>query len=242
MLNFVLCDDNINILNRFTKMLNLIFVNNELDGQIVFTTQNPDEIITYMNNNPVDVLILDINFKSEISGIDIANKIRKINKKIYIIFATGHLEYLILAYKCKTFDYLPKPISMENLETTILRLFDDVNENKANNNYIRINNNNTILNSDLIYYIEKDKTKVIFKTKDAEYSTYASFNKIKEALPPSFIRCHKSYIVNTKNVESIENGIIHFDKTNTAFCSIGQVYKKNFLEVFKNELNSTINK
>ena len=136
MLNFVLCDDNINILNRFSKMLNLIFTNNELDGRIVLATQNPDDIITYVNNNPVDVLILDINLKSQTSGIDIANKIRKINKKIYIIFATGHLEYLILAYKCKTFDYLPKPISMENLETTVLRLFDDVNENKTNKNYV----------------------------------------------------------------------------------------------------------
>ena len=242
MLNFVLCDDNINILNRFSKMLNLIFTNNELDGRIVLATQNPDDIITYVNNNPVDVLILDINLKSQTSGIDIANKIRKINKKIYIIFATGHLEYLILAYKCKTFDYLPKPISMENLETTVLRLFDDVNENKTNKNFIKINNSNTIINSDLIYYIEKNKTKIVFKTKDAEYSTYSSFNQIKDALPSSFIRCHKSYIVNTKNVESIENNTIHFDKTNNVVCSIGQVYKKNFLEVFKNESNSIITK
>ena len=240
MLNFVLCDDNINILNRFSKMLDLIFTNNDLDGKIVLCTQNPNEILEYMEKNSVDVLILDINLKSQVSGIDLANQIRQINKKIYIIFATGHLEYLILAYKCKTFDYLPKPISMENLETTILRLFDDVNENKANKKFIKINKRNTILNSDLICYIEKCKTKIVFKTKDAEYSTYASFKQIKDTLPSSFVRCHKSYIVNTKNVESIENDIIHFDKTNKVVCSIGQVYKKNFLEVFNNEFNTNI--
>lgn len=242
MLNFVLCDDNINILNKFSKMLDLIFVNNDLDGRISLATQNPDELYTYIENNPVDAIILDIDFKSNISGIDIANKIRRINKHVYIIFATGHLEYLILAYKCKTFDYLPKPISMENLETTILRLFKDINEDESNTSFIKINNRNTMIRSDLICYIEKDGTKIIFKTKDAEYSIYSSFSKIQNELPAGFVRCHKSYIANIHNVKSIDNNIIHFDKTNKLSCSIGQVYKKKFLEVLNDELYTTFNK
>ena len=127
MLNFVLCDDNQNILNKFSKMLDVIFVNNELDAKVSLATQNPEDVLKYVKNDSVDVLILDIDLKSDLSGIDIANKVRAINKKVYIIFATAHLEYLILAYKYKTFDYLPKPISIENLEATVLRLFNDIN-------------------------------------------------------------------------------------------------------------------
>lgn len=242
MLNFVLCDDNEHILDKFTKMLNLIFVNNDLDAQIVLATSNPNEVISYTKNNQVDVLILDINFKADISGIDIANTIRKINKNAYIIFATGHLEYLILAYKCKTFDYLPKPISMENLEETILRLFDDVKENNIKKNFIKINNNGTLIQSDSIFYIEKSRNKVIFRTNNSEYYVSSSFNKLRKDLPKSFIQCHKSYIVNINHVKSIEHNTIHFDKTNELTCSIGQVYKKNFLEVLNNESNANTNK
>lgn len=241
MLNFVLCDDNEIILTKFSKMLDSIFWDNNLDGNIALSTSNPNEALQYVRENPVDVIILDIDFKSNVSGIDIANQIRNVNKKAYIIFATGHLEYLILAYKCKTFDYLPKPISMDNLKNTILRLFNDITDDKSSTSFIQLNKKNTIIKSDSICYIEKDSTKLIFRGKNIEHSIYSSFNKIQDELPPNFVRCHKSYIVNIQNVESIENNIIHFDKANTLSCSIGQVYKKKFLEVFNNELNTAFN-
>lgn len=242
MLNFVLCDDNEPVLNKFSKMLELIFVNNDLDAKLVLSTTNPNKVLEYTNNNQVDVLILDIDFKSNISGIDIANKIRAKNKNVYIIFATGHLEYLILAYKCKTFDYLPKPISMESLETTILRLFDDVKATCAKKGFINIDNKDTLVNEELIYYIEKSKNKIIFRTHNSEYCVSSSFNKLIDKLPKNFVRCHKSYIVNIKNISSIEDNTIYFESTSKLSCSIGQVYKKNFMEVLNNESNANTNK
>ena len=242
MLNFVLCDDNINVLNKFSKMLDLIFVNNDLDGHIALITPDPNEVLEYMKSNTVDVVILDIDFKSNIPGIDIANKIRKVNKRTYLIFATAHLEYLMLAYKYKTFDYLPKPISLENLESTILRLYNDINQDTTTQDFIKIHNRNTIIRADSICFIEKDNTKIIFRSPEASYSVYSSFSKIQTELPHNFVRCHKSYIVNINNVQSIENNVIHFDKTNTLNCYIGQVYKKKFLEVINNEHNTTVNK
>lgn len=231
MLNFVLCDDNINALHRFSKLLELVFVNNELDGHISLISSDANEVLNFIKNDEVDVVILDIDLQSNMSGLDLANKIREINKKIYIIFATAHLEYLILAYKCKTFDYLTKPISLNNLESTILRLFNDVYEDTSNSSFIKINNKNTIIKADSVCYIEKDNTKLIFKSNTADYSVYSSFNKIQNSLPSNFVRCHKSYIANINNIESINDSTIHFDKTNKLTCYIGQGYKKKFLEV-----------
>ena len=242
MLNFLLCDDNIQILNKFAKMLDVIFTNNDLSAKVVLATQNPNEALKYAKNNPVDVFILDIKFDSNISGIDIANKIRSTNKNAYIIFATGHLEYLILAYKCKTFDYLPKPISMENLESTILRLFNDIKGTTSNKNFIHIDNKDTLIKSDSILFIEKSKNNIIFRTTDSEYCVSSSFSKLMDKLPSNFVRCHKSFIVNTKNISSIKDDTIYFETENKLSCSIGQVYKKNFMEVLNNEFNRAINK
>ena len=84
-------------------------------------------------------------------------------------------------------------------------------------------------------FIEQVNMKLMFRSNSTEYSIYSSFNKILPALPSNFVRCHKSYIVNIDNIESINDSIIHFDKTNKLKCYIGQVYRKKFLEVLDND-------
>jgi len=232
MLNFVICDDNQSVLNRLAKMLESIFIKNDIDAEIGLKATNPSDVIDYLKNNKVDVLILDINLKSEITGCDIADMIRKKNKDVYIIFTTGHLEYALIAYKYKTFDYLPKPIVDERLEETILRLMDDIKLTPSK--FIRLNNNKTIINQDEVNYIKKDGMKLVFCTNSRTYETYSSFNKIQDCLPENFLRCHKSYIVNVKNISDINSNknTILFPQNES--CSIGGKYKNEIMEVLKN--------
>ena len=232
MLQFVLCDDNFNILLKLENMLESIFINNNLDAKIAFRATNAEEILRYVQYNNVNVLILDIDLKSNISGLDLANIIRKKDKNVYIIFFTAHLEYGLVAYKYKTFDYIPKPVTMERLESTILRLFDDISTNPIK--YLRLDNNKTIINEDTVKYIKKDGMKVIFHTDTRDYETYSSFKKISPKLPNNFIQCHKSYIVNTNKISEVQysNNIVLFG-SDTEKCYIGPKYKNKFMEVFR---------
>jgi len=232
MLDFVLCDDNSQVLNRLSKMLESIFINNNIDAEISLKASNASDVIAFVNNNKVDVLILDINLKSNINGCDIADIVRKKNKDVYIIFTTGHLEYALIAYKYKTFDYLPKPISEERLEETILRLMDDIKSSPSK--FIRLNNNKTIINEDEINYIKKDGMKLVFCTNTRTYETYSSFNKIKNCLPENFIRCHKSYIVNVNNISDINSNKNTILFSPNESCSIGAKYKNEIMEVLEN--------
>lgn len=236
MLNFVLCDDNDIILSKLSKMLESIFIKNKLSAEIGFTSTKSDEILKYVLNNRVDVLLLDIELKSNMSGLEIANTIRKENKTIYIIFTTGHLEYGLVAYKCKTFDFLSKPITLERLEDTVLRLFEDMSLKPKR--FIKIDTKNTIINVDSIRYIQKDGMKLIFYTDYREYEVYSSFNKISNLLPENFVRCHKSYIANIHKITDLQcsNNIIFFNNSNCK-CFIGPKYKNNFMEVLKNDRN-----
>lgn len=230
MLNFVLCDDNLNIVKKLKEMLEILFIKNNIDAQVKLVTDNPNKVIEYESKNTVDVLILDINLNSDITGIDIAKKIRKNNKNVYIIFSTGHLEYSLVAYSVKTFDYLPKPITLERLEVTLNRLLEDLNTNSSNQ-FIKLNKN-TIINEKEINYIRKDGMKLIFCTNSGEYETYSSFNKLANSLPNNFVRCHKSYMANTENILNINkiNNTVIFN--NNITCDIGPKYKNNLMEVF----------
>ncbi len=237
MLNFVVCDDNLSISNKLAQMLESLFIKHSFDAQIALKTSSPEEVLNYTTNNCVDVLLLDINLRHNVSGLEIAEKVRSTNKKVYIIFTTGHLEYVMLAYKVKTFDYLPKPITLDRLEETIVRLFNDMYNNPIK--YIKIDNKNTLINPKNINYIEKESMKLIFHTFDKEYVTYNSFSKIENCLPENFVRCHKSYIVNIDNIDNIvSNTKILFN--NKDQCFIGPKYKNNLLEVL-NYGNSTNN-
>ena len=232
MLNFVVCDDNPSILDKLCKILESIFIKHDIDATIGLKALSANDVINYTVKNKVDVLILDINLKSEITGCDLADMIRKKNKNVYIIFSTGHLEYALVAYKYKTFDYLPKPIVPERLEETILRLMDDIKLTPSK--FIRLNNNKTIINQEEINYIKKDGMKLVFCTNSRTYETYSSFNKIQSCLPDNFVRCHKSYIVNIKNISDINShkNLIVFSQNDS--CSIGAKYKNEIMEVFKN--------
>lgn len=232
MINFVLCDDNIPSLNRLAKMLESIFIKHNIEAQIVSLASTPDEVLNYVQNNKVDVLILDINLNSKLSGCDIADLVRKKNKNVYIIFLTGHLEYALLAYKYKTFDYIAKPIVDERLEESILRLIDDMTCETTN--YIKINNNKTIINADDVNYIKKDGMKLVFCTNSKTYETYSSFSKFEDCLPVNFVRCHKSYIVNINNVTKLKTNDNILELKNNQTCALGAKYKNNFMEVLNN--------
>lgn len=235
MLNFIICDDNIHILNKLSKMLESIFIKHNFEANIAFISTTANEVLDFVNSNKTDVLILDINLKSNITGLELARKVRETNKNCYIIFTTGHLEYAIVAYKLKTFDYLPKPITSERLEDTIVRLFEDISG--LPKKYIKIDNKNTMVDENEIQYIKRDGMKLVFHTTNKDYEVYTSFNKIMDILPSNFVRCHKSYVANINKIANIEpiTNTIFFE--NNSSCDIGPKYKNNLMEVINNDGN-----
>lgn len=228
MLNFVICDDNQGILNRLEKMLESILINNNLSGQVSYSTTNPDSLLTYIKNHQFDVIILDIDLKSNISGMDLANIIRKSNKKAYIIFTTAHLEYLMVAYKYKTFDFLAKPVTIERLQETIFRLYEDISIDT--NCFYKIGKRNNYINTNDIFFIQKQGKKAIFKTTGNDLVLNTSFTDILNKLPNNFVRCHKSYIVNLDKISYINsNNTITFREFADTQCQIGPKYEHLFL-------------
>ena len=228
MLNFALIEDDNKLLKDLSHILESIFMQYDFDAQIGIQTTNIDKLINYVEKNKVDVLLLDIDLKSNLTGLEIAEKVRKSNKDCYLIFETAHLEYGLMAYKYKTFDFISKPVTHQRLEDCIVRLFDDIS--RVTKRFIRLDNKNTIIAENEVKYIKKDGMKLIFHTDSRDYEVYSSFSKIQNKLPEHFVRCHKSFIANIDNITKVESSdnIVYFSNSS---CDIGPKYKNEFLEV-----------
>jgi len=229
MLNFMICDDNPHIVESTSKFLESIFIKHDIDANIALRSCNYDEIIDYARNNTIHVALMDVELNSNKTGIDIAKELRKINKNVYFIFFSAHMQYVFDSLKARIFDYLLKPITYEKLEDCIIRLSNDIKKSK----YIRFNHKIAV-NRDDILMIEKKGLKCIVHLLDTDLAIRLTLDEAHHKLSEEFIRCHKSYIANQNKIQSInylENKLV---LENNIYCPIGPKYKINLGGEFNN--------
>ncbi|MCK9374344.1 MAG: response regulator [Sulfuricurvum sp.] len=82
----------------------------------VYSVTNGTDALRVYKNHHVDVVILDI-YMGDISGIDVAKKIRLMNPHIPIIIVSGSIatEDLLAACTLNLVDYIQKPIALNGL-------------------------------------------------------------------------------------------------------------------------------
>ena len=173
-----------------------------------------------IKNHEIDVLFLDVDFNNNgKNGVEFGIELRKINKDFKLIFMTSHLEYVMLAYKCKTFDYISKPIDSDKVAAVLKRLTADLSECELG--LLKVNKDYMLRTKDILF-IERNKSKDTIYTNDATYETCYSLNSLESELPNSFVRVHRSYIVNSKQIYKIsrENKSIYFNENLS--CPLGQ--------------------
>ncbi|MBE5844564.1 MAG: response regulator [Butyrivibrio sp.] len=72
------------------------------------------DAVDYLNKNEVALALLDVDMP-EMNGMTLAQKIRKINPQIAIIFLTGYSQYAVEAFSIHADGYLLKPVIKEKL-------------------------------------------------------------------------------------------------------------------------------
>lgn len=93
-----------------------------------------EEAVKTMGEKLFDVVILDIKMPGGMDGIECLREIKKIQPLAEVILLTGHasVETSIEGMKLGAFDYLLKPIKMEDLMIKLAQAFEkkDIHEQK----------------------------------------------------------------------------------------------------------------
>ena len=89
--------------------------------EVVAKTKIPEEAVSLITDKKPDIIFLDVEMP-RMSGFDVLEITRNQGLNPIVIFTTGYNQYAIKAIKAQAFDYLLKPIVLDELKETLSRL------------------------------------------------------------------------------------------------------------------------
>jgi DNA-binding LytR/AlgR family response regulator len=212
--------------------------------EVVNSFSKGEKALEFLEENKPDLVLMDIMLAGNISGIDTSAKIKK-DYDIPVVFLTAYADEKTIerAKITEPYGYVIKPFKEIDLRTSIemaLYKFKKEKEKlagietssfaksspisadyiyvKSNSKLVKVQNNN-------ILFIEALKDYVIIHTEKEKFTIHSTMKDIEKKLPESsFIRVHRSFILNMNKIKSIDSSIVIIEN-NDKKIPIGGSYK-----------------
>jgi len=192
----------------------------KVDGfTLVGEADNGDDLLALVEQHRPQVCFLDVEMPGK-TGVECARIIQDMDPTVVMIFATAHDQYMGDAFEVYAFDYLIKPFKVERVIQTLERARDrlmrvdekplpslSAKPNRAANGRLMLHHRDGVsfINmSDILLIQRENRSTVIYTTGDGRFETSESLGETEARLDPAvFFRCHKSYIINLNQIDSI---------------------------------------
>lgn len=215
------------------------YVDKTSDLSLMGCYESAADSVKAVVSGEIDLIFLDINMPM-LNGIEFAGIIPE---ETSIIYVTAYEQYALQGFKVNALDYLLKPVSYPEFMKAVGKAIMWHSMRKA---YLSSNSAAESAQASLdsitvkadyrlvqmktseIRYVEVQKDRVIFYRTDGEpVSSLMSMKDLEEILPAnSFMRVHRSFIVNLRQVEVVERSRIVFGKT---YIPVSDSKKDEFL-------------
>lgn len=230
MYKITICDD---FFDDLTKIKNIVddYFKKEHFENIVNIYNSATELIqeiTCNNSNRSDIYILDI-IMPNMSGMELAESIRKTDKNCAIIFVTISMDYAVKGYKVRALDYIMKPIEKIEVENALKTAIAKITGTGTIVAKIKNNAGYKLIELSKLLYAETKGHDVRFTFIDGtiEDVTGRLDDFSLQLLKYNFLmRCHKSFIINlnyigeirNKQISMKNNRLINISRSFQPFC------------------------
>ena len=180
-----------------------------------------EEVLPHIRLHVPDILLLDINLKGDIDGIQLAHLIQK-EFKIPIIYLTANADeaHFERAKETNPYAFISKPFKKLDLqraiELTIIRIQNENETEKSNpidndipfvlSDCIFVRSHNKMVKVCLndILFIEAERNYCKIHCKDKEHLLVTTLKDLEEKLTSNnLLRIHRSFIVNLSHIDEI---------------------------------------
>lgn len=198
-------------------------------------TNAVDAINFIKEGNRVELIFLDIEMP-EMTGIDFLNTI---TNPPQIVIVSSREKYAINAFEYDITDYLLKPIVYARFFKAANKALENSNKEVLNDDTkeVFIKKGSSLIRIKFIdiLWVEALENYVVINTRDDKFTIHFTMKAIENQLPESlFKRVHRSFIINIKEIHSIEDNSITMNlPEGVKVIPIGKSYKENLM----NEIN-----
>lgn len=198
------------------------------------TFENPVAALGLLQSQKIDLIFLDIEMPL-LTGIDFLKTVPNLPK---VIFTTAYRNYAIESYELDVVDYLLKPISFVRLLKAVNKFktmvqlpivpMKNMTPEVPRNDHLYVNANKKYIKIkfDEILYVESMKDYIKIHLSDKSVVTKESISNFEIQLPVTFLRIHRSFLVNTTKVTAFTKVDVEI---NTIELPIGASYKETVL-------------
>ena len=190
--------------------------------EIIGESAKGNEAVEQINKLKPDILFLDVQMPG-MNGFDV---LEEIDHEPYVIFTTAYDQYAIKAFEKNAVDYLLKPLDEERFRLAVNRAMkrktvekgsmDELLQSMKSNNrsfesHIFVQKSEKLFNLPVeeIVYLEASGDYTIITTKNDQFVSSSGIGKLEEIMDPdTFIRVHRSTIINVHYLKEIER---HFN-------------------------------
>ncbi|MBR4066392.1 MAG: response regulator transcription factor [Bacteroidaceae bacterium] len=198
------------------------------------------EAMEILSEENVDVMFVDISMP-DISGMQL---VRSLSNPPMVVFTTAHSEYAVEGFKVDAVDYLLKPIGFDDFlraASKVKEMFILKNPQKCAETMVETRSGDSLFVKsdyriirvpvDTIMYVESmsEYVRIFVEGQAKPIISLLSMKKVEEALPSdTFMRVHRSYLVNLCKIKEISKMRIVYD--NNVYIPIGDMYKTVFFD------------
>lgn len=180
--------------------------------EIVGTAHDSDEAFLCIKQNEPDLVFLDISMPGS-SGLDLLNRFA--SKNFEVIFTTAHEEYALEAFKLSAIHYLLKPIDLLQLDDAVNRSVAKIEsevqtKTPIGKRKIMIYTDNGYELIEVIDIVRCEAAGAyteLFLNSNRKITSCQNLKSFEQQLESnSFLRVHKSHLINLDEVKSFTRG------------------------------------
>ena len=233
MLRIAVCDDEKRLAEENKAVLEAALAELCVAAEITVYTDSRNLLCDITEDGfHYDLLLSDIEMP-EITGMELADKIKPFLPDIRIIFITSHIEYAIDAFELSIFRYVPKSDIAKRLPTAIKDAVSLINIEADKSYTIQVKGRFEKIPFKDILYIERDGKNAAINTVDGVSKVRKSLQAVFDELDSEeFIFIDRGYIVNLIHIMQIKNS--------TAVLKNGTVLpiSRSHLQTVKEQINN----
>ena len=196
---------------------------------------NAVEAHAILQREAIDALFCDINMP-DLNGMDF---IKSLAAPPLVVFTTAYAEYAVEGFRVNAVDYLLKPFGLDEFRRAANRLQERLTSEAQQQTapavhadddslYVKTDYRVVRIQVSKIRYVEamSEYLRIHVEGESKPIITLLSMKKMEEWLPDTFMRIHRSYIVNLQQVQEVNKSRIILDAD--TYLPIGDMYRDAF--------------